>query len=236
MFIHNNLSFSIYFGDKKDCCVKSFNEISVESFEKIRKVLGIDQLIFLNQTHSIDGVCINSFHEKKDQLILFKNSGDYIITNQRRIGVGVVTADCMPVLFYDPVKHISAIVHVGWRGSVNGIIYKVLNQMQEEFNCKKRDVVSYLGPCAKVCCYTIQADFLSYLEDSNFFDQIVFKKGEVLFFDLVRFVKLQLIDSGISADKIKEEYNICTICDENFFSYRRQGLLAGRQPTIIVLR
>ena len=237
MILHNNLSFAIYFGDSEDCCVKPFYKDSIKSFSDLQKKLNLEKLVFLKQTHSSDGLCINDDIAKtQGTLSIFEKMGDYIITNQRNIGIGVVTADCLPLILYDPVKHISAVIHAGWKGAIDNIAIKAFNLMQEKFDCKITDIFCYLGPCAKVCCYKVSEDFKANLEFTNFSEEVFLKKGEDVFFDLVRFVKLQLLDLGIKCERIKEEYNACTICNHKFYSYRRQGVLAGRQATIIVLK
>ena len=76
---------------------------------------------------------------------------------------------------------------------------------------------------------------LKNLENFTVSDQVLIKRNERCFFDLPKFVKLQLLELGIKVDNIHQNYNDCTICNQRFHSYRRSGQDAGRQATIISL-
>ena len=206
MVLHDDSSFRIYFGAAKDSCVKAKWTYSINCFENIRRNLHLDKLIFLKQVHSSQGICIDSPSQIKETLSLFEQEGDFIITNQRNIGIGVVAADCLPVAFYDPVHHIAAIAHIGWRGAISEIVSNIIHTMQKTFKIRIPELIVYFGPSAKVCCYKVQPDFLKDLETSVFVDQVIWKKDESLFFNLPRLVKLQLISLGVKSANINKDY------------------------------
>ena len=236
MILHNDASFLIYFGDIKDCCVKSNCHLCIEGFEKIQKTLNLQDLIFLKQTHNSSGLCIDKDFPLQGCLQLHKQEGDFITTNIRKIGIGVLTGDCLPIVLYDRVHHVSAVVHVGWRGGVSGIIENTIKSMQEKFHVKSSELSVYFGPCAKICCYQVGDDFAKNLENFLFSDEVLLKKDEKLFFNLPRFVELQLLGLGVKKENINKEYNSCTMCDSRFHSFRRDGQDSGRQATVIVLK
>jgi polyphenol oxidase len=237
MILHNDSSFLIYFGDARDGCVKSSgdNDSYSQSFLKYQENLNLKYLIFLKQQHGVDGIIIDNISDLKSNLSLFEHLGDFIVTNQRHIGIGVVTADCLPVVFYDPVHHVVSAVHAGWRGSVGDIIKKTCQTMQAKFNSKFTDLVVYFGPSAKVCCYQIQKSFVSNLESFTFIERFIIDRQGDLFFNLPCFVEYQLLELGLKPQNIHKEYNSCTICDKRFHSYRRDNTLC-RQVTGVALK
>jgi YfiH family protein len=237
MILHNEPSFLIYFGDKGDRCVKTTKNYSFTAFKNIQQAIpNMEKLVFLKQEHGVEGISLKDFSSIPTEITLFKHKGDFIVTNLRQVGIGILTADCLPLIFYDPVKHVVSVVHVGWQGSVHGIVQVVVNKMKHDFGTSPTDLIAYLGPCAKVCCYVVEDDFLENLEDSEFTEQVIFKRDNKTFFNLPRFIKLQLLDLGVKQENIRKQYNSCTICDERFHSYRRDKKTKYRQATVVVLK
>jgi hypothetical protein len=237
MILHNEPSFLIYFGDKGDRCVKTTKNYSFTAFKNIQQAIpNLKKLVFLKQEHGIEGVSLTDYSSIPTEVTLFKHKGDFIITNLRQVGIGILTADCLPLIFYDPVKHVVSVVHVGWRSAVNGIVQVVINKMKGEFGTNPADLLAYFGPSAKVCCYEVEDDFLEHLEGSEFIEQVIFKRDEKIFFNLPRFVRLLLLDLGFKQEHIRKQYNSCTICDERFHSCRRDKKTKYRQATVVVLK
>jgi len=108
----------------------------------------------LKQTHS------NKFHyiDKKYKVKNKKLIGDALITNLKGIAIGVLTADCVPILIYDKDKNIISAIHAGWRGAFKGILNNVV-----EFLVKKgsntKNLIAVIGPCISINDYEIQKDF-----------------------------------------------------------------------------
>ncbi|MBD3272755.1 peptidoglycan editing factor PgeF [Candidatus Dependentiae bacterium] len=236
MILHNDPSYKIYFGDSKDDCVKSDGQINKEYFEKKLQDLKLDNLIFLKQIHSNKGICIDSPSLLNKKLILFEQEGDFIITNQRNVGIGILTADCLPVVFYDPVNHVVGVVHVGWKGAVTNIISNVIKKLKKCFNTDTSKIKIYFGPSARVCCYQISNEFIKNFDNCSFCEDIFLKKDGSLHLDLPKLVKNQLLDLGVPKGEINFDYNSCTICDLRFHSYRRSNQDPGRQATIVALK
>ena len=237
MILHNDASFLIYFGDKRDRCVKETKNYSFTAFKNIEQAMPkMEKLVFAKQEHGVDGVCLIDDSSIPTQVTLFKHKGDFIITNVRKVGIGILTADCLPLIFYDPVRHVVAIAHAGWRSAVAGIVQIAIENMEKKCSCKPSDLIVYFGPSAKVCCYCVKDDFLTHLEDSSFGENAIFRRDEKIFFNIPRFVKLQLLDLKVKKDNIHEEYNSCTICDDRFHSSRREKKTKYRQATVVVLK
>ena len=86
-----------------------------------------------------------------------------------------------------------AVVHAGWRGAVSDILLNALNIMKKEFETKLKDVLVYLGPSAKSCCYKVEKDFLLNLDNFSKLYEVIFQKKGSLFFDLPLFVYYKLL-------------------------------------------
>lgn len=236
MIIYKNDGLHIYFGNKSESFERDeFNAIGNSKkllqeapFLQVQKGLKLEDLVVLRQIHSTIGFKASKTHEFAPYL----HEGDYLLTNVPFVGLGVVTADCLPIIYFDPEKQVIAAAHAGWQGSVAGIAGKVVGEMGKIYGCKPEDIEVYFGPAAGVCCYEIQEDFLTNLEKEEI--EKCIDKREKLYFNLSRYNTLQLIKAGIKSNAINKEYNACTICDTSFCSYRRDKNMR-RQMTIVSL-
>lgn len=156
---------------------------------------------------------------------------DALVTGTDEIILAIKTADCIPLLLYDPVQAVVGLVHAGWRGVQRGIIPAALRRMQTDFDCKAADCIAVIGPGAQKCCYEIQADVAS-----GFSPAIVEKREGKMYLDLASGIANQLTDWGIYPQNI-DKLSLCTICNEDkFYSYRRDADRSGRMMSIIGMR
>jgi len=191
---------------------------------------GLISLIILDQVHGNDGHIIT----QGNSFLSFKSvQGDFLVTQEKNIGVGVLTADCLPIIFVDRVTSSVGIAHAGWRGSVKNIASLTLERMHQQYGTKIADVSVFFGPCAKVCCYEVQPQFRNNFTDDNAF---FIQRGDQLFFDLLSFNKQLLVSAGLPKTAINEQYNCCTICNDDYFSFRRQGEATGRNVSVVWIR
>lgn len=240
MLIHNNPLFSIYFGNADDGISadqylhhpKRVKLLLLEPYKKLQKLMHLEDLFFLNQMHSDTGVIVS----EKGQFEPFALQGDYLITDQKHIGIGVMTGDCLPIIFYDNLHNVAAIVHAGWRGSVAHVALKALADLQTHFGTKIEHMRIFFGPSAKSCCYQVGQEFEKHLEQFSFADQILYKEEKGIMFDLPLCNKLQLEHVGVAKEAFRLEYNSCTICDPKYCSYRREGANGSRQMTVVVIK
>lgn len=243
MLLHNTPLLRIYFGDAKDELFPGEylnlppdqNIFSIPAFVKLKEVMRIDRLVFLRQVHGTHGVVITSKNQAK-KTRSFSIEGDYLVTNVKLIGLGVTTADCLPIILYDSFNQAIAVIHAGWRGSVKNVALKAVDTMAQEFGTKPEHLRVFFGPSAKLCCYKVGEDMLEHLEDFEFIDRVVQRRDDKMFFDLPGFNKLLLEGIGIKQEAFQLGYNVCTICDTSFYSHRRQDKAAGRQITVACLQ
>ena len=243
MVFHYDAFFSIYFGDASD---KFFPEYYLSArrdlneharLQIIKKRFDIQSISFLHQTHSVNGYLLS----ESCLLSPFSVDGDFLITRAQRIGIGILTADCLPIICFDRKNQAIGIAHAGWRGAVNGIIKRMLQAMHDAWGSEIKDCYFFFGPSAKRCCYTVSTDFYQHLEAYAWAGKALQKNERGLNFDLPLFASLYLESLGALPDTICFDYNNCTICDFRFYSYRRSIIAQnfperGRQMTIVSLK
>ena len=195
--------------DKKENVLRNLELVS----EKINCKKG--HLITLNQTHSSKVVFFNHKREVKNKLL-----GDAIVTKIPNIGIGILTADCAPILLYEPKKKIIACVHSGWKGSFNKIIENTIQEIKN-LNSNIDDLIAVVGPCIKKESYEVRIDFFNKFLNEDLANKVFFNKtkNDKYFFDLRGFINKKLSNSGIqNIDNI----NIDTYTEKkSFYSYRR---------------
>ena len=166
---------------------------------------------------------------------------DAIVTSAKYVPVGVLIADCLPLLLFDPERNVVAAVHAGWRGVVSKVASRAVRVMQKRFNSRAADVRAVLGPYIGPCCYTVGPEVIdsfagSYVGD-NLKDKNVYGvEDRRSWFDLGRAVRHELLHMGLDWDNIAFEY-ACTSCDnDRLFSHRKENGTTGRQLGFIMLR
>ena len=190
-------------------------------------------IFLLNQVHS------NKFYfiDKNFKFNKKKIKADAVITNQTKIPIAVLTADCVPILLYDNKKNMIAAVHAGWKGAFKGIIKNVINFMLIK-GCKKNSIIAAIGPCIRQNSYNVGENFKKKFVKKDKKNKIFFKKKKnLIYFDLPKFVKSQLKSNNITnIDMI----NIDTFDKKNNFFSARQSLRSkhddyGRNISIIMI-
>lgn len=239
MLIHNSPLFQIFFGDERNSCIPAdFRNVDqlldYEPFITIADDLDMENVLFLSQVHGTDGLVIDS--RKSAQTIRpFSVEGDYLITNVQHQGLGVMTADCVPLIVYDKVHHVLAVIHAGWKGLVNGVIPKAIEHMSEQFKTAPSQLRVFIGPCAKSCCYMVKDEVLDALNRYSYKDRVICETENGFHFDMPLFAMLQLKELGVAQSACNLGYNECTMCSPGLCSHRRDKN-QRRNITIAVLK
>ncbi len=243
MIIHSAPRYHIYFGDAKDEMYphqyQQWNDFAFLSRKPIIPMveqLQLQNLFFLRQVHGIEGCTVSA--QNIFMTPPFSRDGDFLITHEMKLGLGILTADCLPVIAYDRKYNAIGIAHAGWRGAVAGVVLAMLNAMKKAYKSDPHELTLFFGPSAKRCCYEVQPEFITQLETYPSGDQVICSNGSRFFFDLPLFVELQALHQGVKS--IHKEYNSCTICDRRFHSSRRGTAespdLIGRQMTVVAIK
>lgn len=166
---------------------------------------------------------------------------DAFICKLPGVAIGVRTADCVPILLYDPVQRMVAAVHSGWKGTVLKIAYKVITLMERDFGCRPADLRAIIGPSIGPDSFQVGPEVVEKFRDAGFpMTHIWSFRGEGdgspmsggHHIDLFRANKWILEESGVRDIKM---FDIDTFTDPSFFSARREGTACGRNINAIRL-
>ena len=189
-------------------------------------------IFLLHQIHSNKFVFINKYYKNQK-----KKRADAVITDIPKLPIGILTADCAPILIYDKRRKMIAAIHAGWKGAYKGIVSKVINFMIKK-GCEKKNIIAVIGPCIAQKSYNVKEDFKRKFLKKDKRNKVFFKKRKnLIYFDLSKYVKLQL--------KLMKITNLDTINIDtfpkknNFFSARRSLHLNhddyGRNISLIMI-
>ena len=224
-----SFSLALHTGDPIETIVSNRNKLSgiLNENEPLH-------FIVANQTHS-DNIKLITKKETKGWQSLSDaiEDCDALITDLKGVVLNVLTADCVPVLLYDPKKEVVAAIHAGWKGTKAQIVAKTVQKMQEVYGCDPKEIIAGVAPSIGSCCYEVGKEVAE-----HFFDmpESYTVKGEKYMLDLPYINKMQLIKAGIPQENI-EMSDTCTSCDvERFFSYRKEQGCSGRFMSMIGIK
>jgi len=189
----------------------------------------------LHQTHSNDVLHVVEPWEYPNL-----PKADAMVTNTPNIAIGVLTADCVPILFCDKKNKIIAATHAGWKGTATNIIQNTISKMIE-IGANKSDIVASIGPAIQQDSYEVDRNFknnfISLVEDAEQFF-IPSPNDTRYLFDLTSCTEHILLESGIS--KISNSKIDTYSNEELFYSYRRSTHKKendyGRQISVISIK
>ena len=178
-----------------------------------------------SQAHTANILILDNSNKKSYHIKNFSDDEyDGYITKEKNIATLVTTADCNPIIIYDPKQNIVANVHSGWKGTIKKISLKAVSILINEFNSKAEDLIVCIGPSIRKCCFSSEEEnFKNMFTDiwENEEEYIYYEKNSKRFhIDLIHVIKKDLMSIGIKEKNISDA-NICTMCNsDDFFSYR----------------
>lgn len=188
--------------------------------EALGKKLGLDRLVTLHQVHGANILMA------EDCVGGEKREGDGLITTTSTLGMGILTADCLPLLLF--THRVVALLHVGWRGLKEGIVERSIKYIKSLDNSSK-EINTMFGPMIRECCYQVGKNMIDELGKA-LPEEVVRKgtkrRGGRFFFSLRDAVGCLLEKEGVQG-KIYD-LSLCTYCSGYFPSYRRNGEAASR--------
>jgi len=183
----------------------------------------LENLVYMKQIHSNNVKIINNsfINETKEC--------DGVITSKRKIPLMTMAADCAPVLMYDRDKKIISAIHSGREGTKKEIVLTALELLVKEYNSKVKNIVVAVGASIGQCCYEVSKEIAKEIDK-----KYVIQKKSNFYLDVKSMIKDQLLQFGVKEENIQIS-PICTCCDKNYFSYRRDGK-CGRFCGVIMLK
>jgi len=198
-----------------------------------------EKLIIPFQTHETEIREIDeaffALTETEKQLLL--NGVDALVTKLPGVCIAVTTADCVPLLFFDPRKQVVAAVHAGWRGTCARIAEKTVQFMMEHYASQPSDILVAIGPSISAKVYEVGKEVVDNFESAGFdIPNIIETRNNAIFLDLWAANRQLLEKLSIPAANI-ETAGICTYTNhEQFFSARRLGIKSGRMLSGIMIK
>ena len=181
---------------------------------KISSSHGLESILTVNQVHGNSVFFADCGADEK--LV----EADSIVTRRKGVGVGVVTADCIPVLLCFPDSGCICAVHAGWRGTSLRVVKNCLEAVCEKYSLSAQDAVAAIGPAIGGCCYEVRGDVASqFVSRFGDWDWLCEKGDGKFLLDLVELNRIELRDAGVSEI---ETIDMCTCC-QDLPSYRRDG-------------
>lgn len=203
-------------------------------FLRSLSIKNTDQVFILKQTHSSRVYVLDDL--KKTETAVASEEADAIITHLTERPLGVLTADCVPIIIYDPVLHVTGVVHAGRKGTQMRILSQTLGVLRSVYGCRAHDIRLGMGPGIGGCCYEVDETCIEpFRQTYPAWKKFVKKpRGNKFMIDLFSANKLDAEDAGILPENIFRSGD-CTACATHlWYSYRREGT-AGRLLTISML-
>jgi polyphenol oxidase len=217
---YDSLNLSYESGDNKDIVLKN-RELMAIGLD-----ITLSSFVFQHQIHSNNVFQVNKSHKGRG---LYNQSdcisdNDALISSEKGICLFVFAGDCVPILFFDPVKKVIAASHAGWKGTVKKIAVSTVQKMIETYGCSRFDIHIGIGPSIGPCCYEVGDEVYEEALKSFGTDQHYFttpnQKGK-RHFNLWYANGKQLQDYGVPAYNILT-CKICTSCNQDYF-YSARG-------------
>ena len=150
--------------------------------------------------------------------LVYKQSSD-----DNSIALSVHTADCVPLLAFDPMIRIIGSAHAGWKGTTLHIGKKCIREM-EKLGATVSNIRVVIGPRIGVCCYQITADRADVFREEYPGSDVVGEKDENFFADIGKANYLDLLSVGMKPEHIDYDSSLCTCCmTDEFYSFRKSG-------------
>ena len=128
-----------------------------KSIDKIKTAFNIKEIVQPHQNHTDISTTIASINSVE--------YSDAVILEQQNIATIIATADCMPIIVYDPINHVGANIHAGWKGIVNKITEKTIKKLLNEYNSNPNDLIICIGPCVRKDNFLVNDDVVKiYIE------------------------------------------------------------------------
>ncbi|MFO8236298.1 MAG: peptidoglycan editing factor PgeF [Bacteroidales bacterium] len=208
-----------------------------ENRNRLATALGItdNNLVFPQQIHSSNIYLISDTENIQGKI----RETDGLLTQKPGLYLSVLTADCVPVIFFDPAVKAIGVAHAGWRGTVQNITGKMIDRFMEEFNSNPVDILAGIGPSIGPEVYEVGTNVIEAVH-KQFGDNAKYllrEKGSgKAYLDLWKANRIQLEGKGVPANHI-ETAAICTYTNYiQFFSARRLGIQCGRFGAGIMLK
>lgn len=228
------------FKPDKSMLAKEDYETNINNYKSLCEInnLNYENLVKANQAHTDNVIRIDEI--KNINKIDTEIDSDGLVTDKKNIILATTNADCILLLFFDPIKKVIANTHSGWKGTLKEISVKTINKMKDEYGCKPKDIIVCILPSIRKCHFKVGEDvykmFLNQFEKLGNVDEFIVKKEDSWFIDTVLINKINLKQAGILEENI-EDSKLCSVCNKDILhSFRAEGEGYGLATAIISLK
>ena len=227
---------------------KDIYDKTIEDYKHLSKQIGLDyiNIVKSNQAHTNEVKIVKSKIKKDEPEFNLEEYTkiDVLITNKRNIGLSTTNADCILLLFYDPIKKIIANTHSGWRGTLQRISVKTVEKMRKEYGSNPEDIICCICPSIRKCHFEVDKDVKDMFEEEfqdlgkenleNIIEEkIKDKKWNI---DTVLINQIILEKVGLKKENIIDS-KICSVCNKDLIhSYRAEKEGYGLNTALIYLK
>lgn len=232
-----NQKMKLYIDGLKDKYIRSFFTTAQGAAQTpyankaVRAALDMEDIIWV-RSRQVHKDCILAI-EQKPETDLILDGYDAFVTDVPGVCLITAHADCIPVQLYDPDRKVIAAVHAGWRGTALGIAAKAAELMKAKYDC--RNIRGYIGPGISKCCFETDTDVPQAMREAFKWANEYISEGRAagkFYVDLKGVNKRQLEEAGVRNIEVSD---ICTCCNENFCSHRRNPAVNLRMASGICL-
>lgn len=217
------------------------NEEAKSNYKKICDELKIDYNNIINtmQNHTDNIKIINEkINKDKPDFNMYENT-DGLITNKKGVALSTINADCILLIFYDPIKKVIANVHSGWRGTLKRIAEKTVKKMIEEYECNQKNIICCMSPSIRKDHFEVDEDvyklFFEEFKSLPHLENIFEPKNGKWHIDTILINREVLKLQGLKEENIIDS-GVCSVCNKNIIhSYRAHGVNAGRATQIVAI-
>jgi len=229
---YSEFNVNLYCGDDAEAIAENRKALC-----KLLKISG-DRLVMPHQVHATGIAQIGrTFFRLSDEVRRQVLEGvDALMTNLPGVCIGVSTADCIPIILYDPEHRAASVVHSGWRGTVADIAGVAVTSMQMAYHSRPEVLKAVIGPGISLANFEVGDEVYEQFAAAGYPMAQIARKYEKWHIDLWTCCRLQLKEVGLKGENIQTS-GICTYdhCDD-YFSARRLGVDSGRILTAVVIR
>lgn len=211
-----------------------------ENYRRFFAAVGVDggKIAMTNQVHGGVVRCITTADVKNDPYDKPGYEADGLMTDLPGVALIVYSADCIPILFYDPVRRVIAAVHAGWRGTAAGIAAAAVERMRDVYSCRPADILAAIGPGIGPDCFETHEDVPNAMTaalSTAVLRHIKIKENGKFAVDLKNINVMRLEQAGLDPAHIAVSC-VCTSCNpDKFWSHRKLGTNRGSMAGAIQL-
>lgn len=221
---YTSANFAFHVGDNPSDVLKNHDTLAhILTYERSR-------LVHMRQIHSDRIIAV-------DETYTFDTPPecDALITDTLNLPIMVMSADCTPIILYDPIRHACATIHAGRSGALGEILPKTIKAMEQQFGSLRENLHVIMGPSIHGCCYEIN-ETIADETDAQGYSAALHRRDDKVFLDVNTILLQQLEALSINPSHI-EMIEHCTSCkNDEYFSYRADRQKTGRIAGLIILR